>query len=104
MALLRRIKELLNTLEFEENAVLQQLAMLCDFVLGQSLQSTPLSKLITGMQFIAEKCEEWDSTVPRAFSIGLECTGNIVNLLLDWRRLEKSGWQVMLEGRHRDVE
>jgi hypothetical protein len=55
--LLARLRELLATTEFANNQVLYSLAVLADFVLHQVLQNCPLTMLVSGVQFVAEKCE-----------------------------------------------
>lgn len=50
MNLLKSIRRLLHDVEvFEDNFVLQNLAMLCDFTLEQAVLNTPLNKIITGL-------------------------------------------------------
>lgn len=96
MRLLSRIQFLLTQSEFLHNQVLYNLAILCNFVLELDFYHTPLSKLITGLQFVMEKCEEWDHSVPHIFALRGE-SQHIETLLLHWRKLERCGWRVMLE-------
>jgi midasin len=103
MRVLSRIQQLLELTEFQHNQVLYNLALLCNFVLELEFCQTPLSKLITGVQFILEKCEEWDRSVPLIYGLRQESV-KLEDLLLRWRRMERSGWRIMLELREDEVQ
>ena len=62
-----------------------------------------MNKIITGLQFIAEKCEEWNISTPKQYSLQ-EFTSPIVDLLLYWRGLERKCWKYMLNEKEREIE
>lgn len=104
MRLLASIRKLLHDEEiFENNAVLQNLAILCDFTLEQSVLSTPLNKIITGLQYIAEKVEEWNTSTAKAYALNEEIE-QIISLLLNWRKLERRCWKFMLAEKERESQ
>lgn len=61
---------------------------------------TQLNKIITGVQFITEKVEEWNLMTARAFTLKKELEP-ILYLLLDWRKLERRSWKFMLNDKER---
>ncbi|EGR30434.1 type a von willebrand factor domain protein [Ichthyophthirius multifiliis] len=101
--LLQQIQQLLNLEIFENNAVLQNLAILCDFTLENSIYTTPLNKMITGLQYIAEKCEEWNISSSKQYTLSVQ-TQPIIDLLLYWRGLERKCWKQMLQEKEKEVE
>ncbi|KAL4485768.1 hypothetical protein ABPG72_012308 [Tetrahymena utriculariae] len=104
MNLLNSIRRLLHEEDiFDNNAVLQNLAILCDYTLEQSVLTTPLNKIITGLQFIAEKVEEWNLSTAKAYSLNNEINP-IVELLLYWRKLERRCWKFMLSEKDKEIE
>ena len=107
-AVLSRVKSLLSLETFENNALLQNIALLCDFMLDNSLLETPISKILTGVQFLMEKIEEWNTMVPKIYEIKEE-NEKLLEILLKWRRMERNGWKIMLlkkefEGNRADIE
>lgn len=102
-ALLIKIQDLLQKEEFYQNQILQNLAILIDYLLDSNFKNLKLSKLITGVQFILEKCNEWDIAVPRMFGLKEE-SEKLTELLLKWRSKEKQGWKVLLEDKEREVQ
>jgi hypothetical protein len=70
MVLLRAVHRLLYEEQeiFANNENLMNLAMICDFVLELPALTTPLNRIITGIQLIAEKVEEWNAATARAYA------------------------------------
>ena len=59
--------------------------------------------MLTGLQFIAEKVDEWDVSVPNMFKLGTS-SKELVSLLLRWRRMERDGWKALLQAKESEIE
>ena len=100
---LAKSKSLLSLELFENNALLQNIVLLCDYMLGNSLLETPLSKILTGVQFLVEKLEEWNTMVPKAYEM-LSEKDILQKIILKWRKMERNGWKIQLLKKEYELE
>ncbi|CAG8438258.1 2742_t:CDS:10 [Acaulospora morrowiae] len=87
-----RIKELLKL--WPEHAVLHQLYNICDKISGLELNS-PIAKLLTGLEILLQKSEDWESYASRDVSIKSN-REEVTELIIRWRQLELTCWPKLL--------
>ncbi|CAG8710126.1 11900_t:CDS:1, partial [Acaulospora colombiana] len=88
----RRLKELLKL--WPEHAILQQLHSICDRINGFKLNS-PIAKLLTGLELLLQKSEDWESYASRDVSMKPN-REEVTNLIICWRQLELTCWPKLL--------
>lgn len=93
-ALGRRIKEDLLS-QWPEHAILQYLMALVDRISGFHLSST-LSSLLTGIELLLRKAEDWEAYSDKAHSLRHPHLDALTALVVDWRRAELSSWPGLL--------
>nr|CAG8526340.1 11509_t:CDS:10 [Entrophospora candida] len=86
------IKKLLKM--WPEHAILQQIDNLCSRINGFSLDS-PLAKLLTGLEILLQKSDEWEVFASREVSIKSH-QQEITQLIIHWRQLELTCWSKLL--------
>ena len=82
--------------QFPENPVLEHIQLVRDRVLLLPVTS-PLAKLLTGLELLLAACQEWEKNAHRGVSLQsvMDATSN---LILRWRKLELSNWRSLLLG------
>lgn len=88
-----RIAELLA--QWPGHAVLEDITKLADRILSFGLTS-PLMKLVTGLEMLLTKCHEWEANAHRGVSI-MEDIQSISKLVLKWRTMELDCWKQCLD-------
>ncbi|KAJ3340670.1 AAA ATPase midasin [Gonapodya sp. JEL0774] len=53
---------------------------------------SPVSKFLTGVELLLQKCNVWEETTSRLYSIR-ECIDSLTHLIVRWRKLELHSWQ-----------
>ena len=89
-----RINELLE--EFPGFANLCDIQKLIDRILGFPVTS-PLMKLVTGIEMVLARCQEWEQNAHKGVSINAEMMP-LSELVIDWRKLELKCWRTCLDG------
>lgn len=87
-----RILELLD--QWPEHATLQQLVTISDRLATFSITS-PIAKLLTGVELLLQKSEDWESYASRDVSIKSHREA-IIELIVSWRQLELNCWPKLL--------
>ncbi|KAJ3057055.1 AAA ATPase midasin [Rhizophlyctis rosea] len=96
----QRICELLE--QWPEHTVLQQITVLSSRIAGFSLTS-PIMKLLTGLEILLGKCHDWEAYASREVSINVNIE-EINQLIIRWRKLELSCWRQLLDLEDRNCE
>ncbi|CAD8184490.1 unnamed protein product [Paramecium pentaurelia] len=100
MKILIKIKSIQEDDLFAENEVIQSMGIFIVHLLKQNAYSTPLIKMITGIELLLEKIELWDKTVPKEFKIyGYD----LQNLVIKWRKIERDGWKYILANKIQEL-
>jgi len=86
--LMLRLRQLLN--QFAQHPILMQLLQLAHRVLNLS-SNTPLMKLLTGLELLLKKAEEWESYAARHVSLKKELV-ELGILVARWRKMELYTW------------
>ncbi|KAG5644766.1 hypothetical protein DXG03_007674 [Asterophora parasitica] len=82
-------------LEWPDQMVLQHLRDRCDIVLGLDLHS-PIAKILSALEQLLLQTEDWEMYANRENTLKLN-QQDLIALIVQWRRLELSCWQVLLE-------
>ncbi|KAG0341494.1 AAA ATPase midasin [Podila horticola] len=80
---------------WSEHAILESLIELCDKLLAFSMDS-PVAKLLTGIEVLLQKTEDWEINASREFSIKAN-QDELTTLIVSWRQLELTCWPKLLE-------
>ncbi|KAJ3986826.1 midasin nuclear AAA ATPase [Lentinula detonsa] len=97
-------KERLETLieEWPDQMVLRHLKERCDAILGLDLRS-PVAKLLSALEQLLLHTEDWEVYANRINSLR-DVRSSLTELIVDWRRLELSCWQALLENETKTFE
>jgi len=57
--------------------------------------SSPLMKLLTGLELSLGKCQEWEANAHKGVSLSAHLEA-LTTLVLDWRKMELNGWKLCL--------
>jgi len=93
LALKKRLEEL--TQEWPDQMVLQHLKSRCDVVLGLDLHS-PIVTVLSALEQLLMQSEDWEIYANRENNLKAHQQA-LTGLIVEWRRLELSCWQVLLE-------
>ncbi|KAF8073543.1 midasin nuclear AAA ATPase [Lyophyllum atratum] len=85
--------------EWPDQMVLQHLKGRCDVVLGLDLHS-PIAKILSALEQLLLQTEDWEIYANRQNTLKAYQQG-LIGLIVEWRRLELSCWQVLLESQHK---
>ena len=96
-AIVEALKKRLDTLvqEWSDQMVLQHLRNRCDLFLQLDLHS-PLAKILAALEQLLTQSEDWELYANRENTLK-EHQRAITGLIVDWRRLELSSWQGLLQ-------
>ncbi|KAG6866182.1 hypothetical protein C0991_007732 [Blastosporella zonata] len=92
-AMRSRLDEIIQ--EWPDQMVLQHLRSRCDVVLGLDLHSS-VAKILSAIEQLLLQTEDWEIYANRYNTLKPNQQG-LIGLIVDWRRLELSCWQVLLE-------
>lgn len=90
--LMTRIDGLLK--EWPEHAILLEMQHICLKVLQRPLFKTPLMQLLSGLELLLERCQEWQDYAASAVSLKVELEP-IYKIVIKWRRLEIDNWKTL---------
>jgi midasin len=94
VAMERRLEELVQ--EWPDQMVLQHLQQRCQAVLALRLDS-PVAKVLSSLEQLLLQSEDWEMYANRHNSLRAH-REELIKIIVDWRRLELSCWQRLLEG------
>ncbi|KAJ3742338.1 hypothetical protein DFH05DRAFT_1526869 [Lentinula detonsa] len=97
-------KERLGTLieEWPDQMALHHLKERCDAILELDLRS-PVAKLLSALEQLLLHTEDWEVYANRENSLR-DVRSSLTELIVDWRRLELSCWQALLENETKTFE
>lgn len=87
------------TEEWPDQMVLHHLKGRCDIILGLDLHS-PIAKILSALEQLLLQTEDWEIYSNRQNTLRLH-QQELIGLIVEWRRLELSCWQVLLESQAR---
>ncbi|TPX46650.1 hypothetical protein SeMB42_g02317 [Synchytrium endobioticum] len=87
-----RVLELLS--KYPEHSVLQNLADICSRLANLPM-STPIPRILNGLQIMLMKANDWESYSSRELSLK-SVMGELTQLIIQWRKLELSSWMQLL--------
>lgn len=95
-ALLNRIVQLLA--EFPGNTLLEVIGHITRKLIQKDLSTVSVGKMLTGLEVILRKAQEWEQHASRHVALGKNLT-DISNLVANWRKLEMKSWSDLLNVR-----
>lgn len=81
--------------DWPEHPVLQQLLVVMDRIRGFPLTS-PISKLLNGLEILLAKAQDWEANASRALSLRKHLD-LVSQMIFRWRKLELNCWSVSLD-------
>ncbi|RDB14764.1 Midasin [Hypsizygus marmoreus] len=99
-ALKDRLEDVIN--DWPDQMVLQHLRSRCDVVLGLDLHS-PVAKILSALEQLLLQTEDWEIYANRENTLKLN-QQSLIELIVEWRRLELACWQVLLESQSTTFE
>ncbi|XP_051017145.1 midasin [Acomys russatus] len=87
------VNELLQ--DWPEHPVLQQLLIVMDRIRGFPL-SSPISKLLNGLEILLSKAQDWEENASRTLSLRKHLD-LVSQMIIRWRKLELNCWSVSLD-------
>ena len=81
--------------EWPDQMVLRHLMEKCDYILGVTA-GAPVAKMLSMIEQLLEHTDDWETYANRNNSINSN-REELVRLVVDWRRLELSCWQTLLD-------
>ena len=81
--------------EWPDQMVLRHLIEKCDYILGVTA-GVPVAKMLSMIEQLLEQTDDWETYASRSNSIKSN-REELVRLVVDWRRLELSCWQTLLD-------
>ena len=94
--LMARITQLLTA--FPGHSILLGIGRVCERVRKLDLITTPIGKVMTGIEIILKHAQSWEQHASERVQLGtsLEAVGHLV---ARWRKLELESWPSLLQGR-----
>ncbi|KAI0223469.1 AAA ATPase midasin [Massospora cicadina] len=89
----QRVAELLE--QWPEHAVLAELQMTLQRI-AQFSGESPLVKLLTGLEMLLRKAQDWEAYAGRQYSLS-EPLKEVTSLIVRWRQLELGSWPTLLD-------
>ena len=95
-----RLRELLQ--RWEDHPILSRMLHLSELVLNLPSQ-TPVMKVLTGIEILLHKAQEWQMNASREVSLQL-LLNPFMTLVERWRRLELEQWRGLLDSKVTEME
>ncbi|KAJ3134537.1 hypothetical protein HK100_003497 [Physocladia obscura] len=89
--------KLLN--EWPENMLLSHLRVIHNRIASFSI-TTPIMKLLTGLELLFQKCHEWETVASSAVSMKSHLD-EMTSLIVRWRKIELQTWKSLLKNEDR---
>ncbi|KAF9464151.1 midasin nuclear AAA ATPase [Collybia nuda] len=104
IAVLNSIKTRLEALigEWPDQMVLHHLRDRCSIILGLGLHS-PIAKILSALEQLLLQTEDWEIYSNRQNTLRPH-QQELIKLIVEWRRMELSCWQVLLESQAREFK
>lgn len=96
-ALLARTTQLLNA--FPGHSILVGLYKICDKVNKLNLMTTPIGKVMTGLEVVLKQAQDWEQHASERVQLGPSLV-EIGTLISQWRKLELESWSNLVKARH----
>ncbi|KAJ2722068.1 AAA ATPase midasin [Coemansia sp. Benny D115] len=80
--------------EWPEHAVLEQIRDMCKRLL-QLAMTTPLAKLLTGLELLYQRAQDWQAYASKEVSI--DELAEVARLIIRWRQAELNSWPHLLQ-------
>ncbi len=81
--------------EFPAHPILLQLIRICNR-LSRLPATSPVMKILTGLELLLKKCEEWESYASKRVSLS-EVLKPLSSLVARWRKMELHSWPRALD-------
>ncbi|KAL3924831.1 MAG: hypothetical protein SGILL_000803 [Bacillariaceae sp.] len=96
--LMARTTQLLNA--FPGHSILLGLFKVCERVSKLNLVTTPIGKVMTGVEIILRQAQDWEQHASQKVQLGapLDTIGKLIS---EWRRLELESWGNLLHAREK---
>ncbi len=99
----RPLKELLHWITqllraFPGNAILVAVGQLVETMLQLDINKVPLGKMLTGLEMILRKAQDWEQHASHRVALGEKIT-QVSRLVAAWRKLELQSWSNLLNFR-----
>ena len=95
--LMARITQLLTA--FPGNSILIALGKVCEKVNKLNITTTPIGKVMTGLEVILKQAQDWEQHASEKVQIGSPLI-SIGRLISEWRKFELESWGKLIQGRH----
>ncbi len=96
--LLHRVTQLLRA--FPGNAILIATGQVLEMMLQLDLNKVPLGKMLTGLEVVLRKAQDWEQHASQRVSLG-DRLRQVSRLVASWRKLELQSWSNLLNVRER---
>jgi midasin len=97
-SLMARVTKLLSI--FPENEILMAVARVVGRVKRFDIYSTPLGKVMTGLEVILKLAEDWEMHASNRVTLG-SALSDVSRIVNQWRQLELQSWRNLLISRER---
>ena len=94
--LIARTTQLLTA--FPGHSILIGLGKICEKVNKLNVMTTPIGKVMTGLEVILKQSQDWEQHASEKVQIGSPLTG-IGRLISEWRKFELESWGKLIQGR-----
>jgi midasin (ATPase involved in ribosome maturation) len=91
-----RVSQLIRA--FPGNSLLVSIGLVVERMRRLDLKKTSLGKMLTGLEVILRKAQDWEQHASKRVSFG-ESLENISHLVARWRKLELQSWSTLLNVR-----
>ncbi|KAJ3293014.1 AAA ATPase midasin [Rhizoclosmatium sp. JEL0117] len=100
-SMLKTLDEMVGRLldEWPENSTLLHIRVMNNRLASFSITS-PIMKLLTGVELLFQKCHEWETYASSAVSLKSHLE-QMTNLIVRWRKLELQSWKNLLKNEDR---
>jgi len=95
--LMARTTQLLTA--FPGHAILIGLGKVCEKVHKLNIITTPIGKVMTGLEVILKQAQDWEQHASEKVKIGSPLAA-IGRLISEWRKFELESWGELIQGRH----
>ena len=95
--LMARITQLLTA--FPGHSILIGLGKVCEKVNKLNIITTPIGKVMTGLEVILKQAQDWEQHASEKVQIGSPLIA-IGRLISEWRKFELESWGNLIQGRH----
>jgi len=95
--LMARTTQLLTA--FPGHSILIGLGKICEKVHKLNIMTTPIGKVMTGLEVVLKQAQDWEQHASEKVRIGSPLTA-IGSLISEWRKIELESWGKLIQGRY----